>query len=173
LTGLVLGSGPGSFTGVRIAASTVQGLALGLNLKVARVTSLEALAYEALSENSSSYVVSSLDARMGEVYVAVYEVKEKEPVLMDEEKVLKPDAGVDYIKSLLGGSDDFICAGSGIKILQSSGLKNKSCLCELPVASYLMHKGEILFKEGKIVDPEQALPLYVRNEVTWKKIGEQ
>ena len=73
LDGIVLCTGPGSFTGVRVATSTAQGLALALDLKIATVTSLEALALEALSKNmNASYVVSSIDARMNELYLAVY-----------------------------------------------------------------------------------------------------
>ena len=56
LDGIVLSQGPGSFTGVRIAASTAQGLALGLDKKVALVTSLEALAIEACLWRFNTFV---------------------------------------------------------------------------------------------------------------------
>lgn len=103
LDGIVLSQGPGSFTGVRIAASTAQGLALGLNKKVALVTSLEALAIEALADSNKTpdYVVSSIDARMGEVYLAVYKYVNNSLELLDEERVLKPEDAITLIKSLL------------------------------------------------------------------------
>ena len=100
LDGIVLGVGPGSFTGVRIAASTAQGLALGLNLKVALVTSLKALALESFEHRSAQYVVSSIDARMGEVYLAVYKNKNGILSLLDEERVLKPEDALLKIKEL-------------------------------------------------------------------------
>lgn len=173
LDGLVLGIGPGSFTGVRIAASTVQGLALGLNLKVAKITSLEALAIEALSKASASYVVSSIDARMGEVYIAVYKVEGSALTLMSEEKVLKPEDAVAHLKQFIGSADDVICAGSGVDILKKAGMKDYAKHADFPQAQYLLNKGAEQFSLGNVVDPEQALPLYVRNEVTWKKVSEQ
>ncbi len=173
LDGLVLGIGPGSFTGVRIAASTVQGLALGLNLKVAKITSLEALAIEALSKASASYVVSSIDARMGEVYIAVYKVEGSALTLLSEEKVLKPEDAVAHLKQFVGENKDVISAGSGVELLKKAGMSDYPKHADFPQAQYLLNKGAELLSLGKGVDPEDALPLYVRNEVTWKKVSEQ
>lgn len=173
LDGLVLGIGPGSFTGVRIAASTVQGLALGLNLKVAKITSLEALAIEAVSKASASYVVSSIDARMGEVYIAVYKVEGSALTLLSDEKVLKPDDAVAHLNQFVGDSENVVCAGSGVELLKKSGMKDYPKQADFPQAQYLLNKGAELLSLGKGVNPEEALPLYVRNEVTWKKVSEQ
>lgn len=173
LDGLVLGIGPGSFTGVRIAASTVQGLALGLNLKVAKITSLEALAIEAVSKASASYVVSSIDARMGEVYIAVYKVEGSALTLLSDEKVLKPDDAVAHLNQFVGDSENVVCAGSGVELLKKDGMKDYPKQADFPQAQYLLNKGAELLSLGKGVDPEEALPLYVRNEVTWKKVSEQ
>lgn len=175
LEGIVLGSGPGSFTGVRIAASTAQGLALGLNLKVAMVTSLEALCTEAITNygKKPEYVISSIDARMGEVYLAVYKCNAAEVELIDEERVLKPSEALKHISSLID-SDKVITCGSGIEHLQKAGLNSAfGNYADFPKAQFILKKGRCLFEQGKAVDPEFALPLYVRNEVTWKKVNEQ
>lgn len=73
LQGLVVGIGPGAFTGVRTAVSVAQGLALGSGgLAVWPVNSLEALGWQA-SNNTEGCAAVALDARLQEVYFAAYE----------------------------------------------------------------------------------------------------
>ena len=73
LEGVAVGTGPGSFTGVRIGLATARGLALGLGLRVAGVSTLDALAAGAPG------ALPVIDARRGEVFV-----------LQDEPRVLAP-----------------------------------------------------------------------------------
>ena len=74
LTGLVCVAGPGSFTGVRIATSVTQGLAVALNLRIAKVSSLQLLAQVAKSTAARSdfSVVALSDARMQELYCGYF-----------------------------------------------------------------------------------------------------
>ena len=62
--------GPGSFTGLRIGAATVKGLALGLDIPVMPLPTLEVLAYGAVL--SDGQIVPIMDARRGQVYAALY-----------------------------------------------------------------------------------------------------
>ncbi len=74
ITALAVGRGPGSFTGVRIAISLAQGMAYGLNVPVYPVSTLEALARQALERNTEkTRIIPALDARMSEIYTAVYD----------------------------------------------------------------------------------------------------
>ena len=73
LGGIAFGAGPGSFTGLRIACGVAQGLALGANLPLIGVTTLEAMAETARSRSGCTRVIAALDARMHEVYLAAYE----------------------------------------------------------------------------------------------------
>ena len=72
LDGIAFGAGPGSFTGIRIGCGVAQGLAYGADLAVVAVPTLEALAQEARRAHGWTTVVSCLDARMREVYAAMY-----------------------------------------------------------------------------------------------------
>src|SRR5208282_3002390 len=73
LDGIAFGVGPGSFTGLRIACGVTQGLALGANLPVIGVVTLEAMAETARRQSGRTRVIAALDARMHEVYFAAYE----------------------------------------------------------------------------------------------------
>jgi tRNA threonylcarbamoyladenosine biosynthesis protein TsaB len=72
LAGIAFGEGPGSFTGVRIACGVTQGLALGANLPVVGISTLLAVA----EDSGQDRVIVALDARMAEVYFAVYEKRD-------------------------------------------------------------------------------------------------
>ncbi len=69
--GIAYGEGPGSFTGLRIAAGVTQGLALARGIGVIGVGSLLALSEEA-GKDGAGRVIACLDAHMGEVYHAAY-----------------------------------------------------------------------------------------------------
>ena len=69
LDAIVLGNGPGSFIGMRIAASVAQGLAYGAGLNIVPVSSLAAVAAEVMAETGADRVIVAQDAHMNEVYL--------------------------------------------------------------------------------------------------------
>jgi tRNA threonylcarbamoyl adenosine modification protein YeaZ len=85
LTALAVGTGPGNFTGVRIAVSAARGLALGLGIPAVGVTRLEALAH-----GLPRPVTVTEDARRGEVYVQTFAAKGPGPAKITEGATFAP-----------------------------------------------------------------------------------
>lgn len=172
------GSGPGSFTGVRIAVSVAQALALGLDKKVFGISDLKLLVIKDLIEGSKDgqpcYGLGCIDARMGEVYLALYCYDGSQLSTVINEQVLKPEAAVALLKEhqdKLNGN--LVVGGSGIAILQAqdSSLLNHEVKALYPQADGIIQCAHI--DKLQLQDPSEAEPLYCRNEVTWKKVGEQ
>jgi len=78
LTRLAVGTGPGNFTGVRIAVAAARGLALGLGIPALGITRLEALAF-----GLPRPITVVEDARRGEVYVQAFGTETSEALLLD------------------------------------------------------------------------------------------
>ena len=77
LSGIALGLGPGSFTGLRVGAAYAKGLAFASGLPIVGVPSLDAMAACAMANIEArvgATICPILDARKGEVYSALYRV---------------------------------------------------------------------------------------------------
>lgn len=165
LDGLVYGRGPGSFTGVRIATGMIQGLSLGSGLKVAGVSTLAAMAQQAISEADVSCVACAIDARMGEVYFAVYENQDGIASLVDQEIVCPPE----HAASLLPAT--FAAVGTGWQAYETlAGTISEPPTVLYPQAEFMLPLGKASFEQGQVSSAENIEPVYLRDKVTWKKL---
>ena len=81
---LAVAHGPGSFTGIRIGVSTVKGLAWAANKPCTGVSTLEAMAWHGLAHGG--YICPVMDARRGQVYNALFEIKDARPCRMTPDR---------------------------------------------------------------------------------------
>ncbi|HID45522.1 MAG TPA: tRNA (adenosine(37)-N6)-threonylcarbamoyltransferase complex dimerization subunit type 1 TsaB [Chromatiaceae bacterium] len=168
LDALAFSRGPGSFTGVRIATGVIQGIALGADLPVTPVSTLAALAQGAWRTRGAERVLSALDARMGEVYWAQCHLHDGCMIIEGEERVGKPDLVPDSVAEECWG------AGSGWSaypdaLAQATGIPPAQTLSEQRIhARDVASLGLAALLAGEAVAPEEAQPVYVRNNVAAK-----
>jgi tRNA threonylcarbamoyladenosine biosynthesis protein TsaB len=160
LDALAFGAGPGSFTGVRIACGVAQGLALGADVRVVPVSTLEALAESAWLRHRWPRVVACLDARMREVYLAAYRRDGDRWIVEREPAVLRPDD----IAALPPGNG----AGDGFaaypELAPRLGLASADAEV-LPSARAIATLALPRVAAGETVAAAEALPFYVRHRV--------
>jgi tRNA threonylcarbamoyladenosine biosynthesis protein TsaB len=171
LDAMAFGRGPGAFTGLRIAASVAQGAAFGAGLPVVPVSSLQALAQGARRVHGADRVLTAFDARMGEVYWGAFAA--------DDDGVMRAVLAESVCSPgnvAVPGPGDWHAAGSGWGAYPDA----LSARCGVPVAvdaGALVHAQDVailaarLFREGAAVAAEEALPVYLRNQVAWARPG--
>lgn len=173
LDAIAFGRGPGSFAGIRIATGATQGLAVAFNTPVIPLSTLETLAYQALALcPEAGFILSTLDARMDEVYWAVYKVENGTIHALTDEQVTAPSAVV-----LPEKVSQCVAIGPGLNYLDQMCLSIQNGLIKLlpdeyPRAGNMLNMALSALERGDQVPPEEALPVYVR-EGTWKKRSEQ
>ncbi len=170
LDAIVFGRGPGSFTGLRTACAVAQGLAFGADIPVLPIDTLLAVAEEARVQAGVAEpltVLALLDARMDEVYSAVYrweptscadgqaqgQWQTVSPLQVSApEKIHSPQGGA----MLLAGN---AFAAYGERLPQGAhGVA-------LPTAAALLRLAPALWAQGLAVPADQAMPLYIRDKV--------
>lgn len=152
LDAIAFGAGPGSFTGLRLAAGCAQGLAFGLDLPVIGVNTLAALALA----SGEQRVFACLDARMNEVYVAAYD----RGVEILAPKVCPPE------RAALPEGDDWVGCGDGFASHAARLPAFRTRRPELrPTAAAVARLAAPKLARGEGVDAALAAPLYVRDKV--------
>ena len=174
LDALAFGRGPGAFTGVRIATGVIQGIAFGAELPVVPVSTLRALAQRTYDEYQHTHVLSAFDARMDEVYWGAYAAADNGLMqLIDEENVLSPA----QVQCALPGdkSVQWAGAGSGWQAYNQQLRKAVDCNLAATYPELITRAQEVVklaahdYEQGLAVAAEDALPVYLRNRVAWKK----
>ncbi|MBC8211286.1 MAG: tRNA (adenosine(37)-N6)-threonylcarbamoyltransferase complex dimerization subunit type 1 TsaB [Gammaproteobacteria bacterium] len=167
LSHIAYASGPGAFTGVRIAASTAQGISIGLDIPLVAISTLAILAQHCYHIHHTERVMAALDARMGEAYVGNYQLNNTSGLLeLDGEETL-------VRLNQLRLPEHYFLAGSGFMACREAGClvapENIVDADLLPHASALVQLAEHAIKQGKTLTADQIQINYIRNKVAEKK----
>lgn len=171
LDAIVLGNGPGSFIGMRIAASVAQGLAHGSGLKIVPVSSLAAVAAEAFEDTTIDEVVVAQDAHMNEVYLAAFRRgQDSLPVSLFPER-LHTQTLIEELDSAT--ADKRAAAGFGWQRYPGLATANEELIGQASAALYprarqLLRLGAAAWQAGSAIQPEDIMPAYLRSKVAEK-----
>ena len=186
LDALAFGRGPGSFTGVRVGAAISQGLALGADLPVIPISNLTAMAQAAFELYQAENVAAAIDARMNEVYFSQL-VREKKCTDFGQffvwknlipEQVCSPEKALVQLANSTAlniatstATSTALRVGTGWNAyaqFATKGLTGSDI--ELPDARYMLELARVEWLQQKTISALEIEPIYLRNEVTWKKL---
>ncbi|MEY6432400.1 tRNA (adenosine(37)-N6)-threonylcarbamoyltransferase complex dimerization subunit type 1 TsaB [Thioalkalicoccus limnaeus] len=168
LDALAFGRGPGSFTGVRIAAAVVQGAAFGAELPVVPVSTLAALAQGAYRTDRVRFSLVALDARMGQVYWGRYRIDPQGFARLEGDEAVANPGEVS-----LPATGRWFGVGSGWSVHGATLSEHAAAWLEAIMpnrpceAQDVADLASALFAEGAQVRPEAAVPVYLRDQVTF------
>ncbi|MEP7182755.1 MAG: tRNA (adenosine(37)-N6)-threonylcarbamoyltransferase complex dimerization subunit type 1 TsaB [Betaproteobacteria bacterium] len=160
--GVAFGAGPGSFTGLRIGCGVAQGLALGLDCPVVPVPTLAAIAHATWRARGDTRIVTCLDARMREVYVAAYERRDDAWIEAAPAAVMSPSAVLlPFARGWVGAGNGFAAYPAmvdslGLTAVDADARPTAQAIGELALARFAADEG---------VAAGAALPLYVRHRI--------
>jgi tRNA threonylcarbamoyladenosine biosynthesis protein TsaB len=164
LDGIVFGQGPGSFTGLRIGVGVVQGLAYGLRIPVAPVSTLAILAQAEYRKSGATNIVVALHARKDEVFFGTYEIANGLAKLVGKEAV---HTAADVPPSVF---DQCVGIGSGWQfeaaLTSALGVTVTGVRLDMmPTAEDLLVLGMDAFARGRTISALEAQPEYLREQV--------
>lgn len=165
LDAIVMGRGPGAFTGLRVTAGVVQGLAFALDLPVVPLSSLRILAQTAARRHGAERVIAAFDARMDEVYWCACEYRDGIMVTVGEERLTPPEqVGQDLDGAWFGVGPAWAAYAGRMGARLSTADEGL-----MPQGEDALELGARALAAGEVVPPERAIPVYLRNQVAWKK----
>jgi tRNA threonylcarbamoyladenosine biosynthesis protein TsaB len=167
LDAVVLGNGPGSFIGMRIGTSVAQGICYGAGLEIVPVSSLAAVAAEAMVLHHADNVLVAQDARMHEVYLGRF-LRDGDglPLASGDEEIRAIGAFADL-------TDKYVAAGAAWQKFPGSLAENRERISrfveiDVPRARFLLRSGARALERGGAISPDALLPSYIRVKVAEK-----
>lgn len=171
LDALAFGCGPGSFTGLRIAAGVVQGIAFAADVPVIPVSTLQSLAQGAFREQGVTHAIAAIVARINEIYWAAFKA--------DNNGIMQPLTPETVCApaelAWPGLSGPWHGVGSGWDAYHNvlTEKLNPYLQSWLPKryikARDIIKLALVTYQNGNMVDATEALPVYLREEVVKEK----
>lgn len=159
--------GPGSFTGLRLVISVVQGLAYNHNLKLMGVSSMRALAQAVYDATGKKDIVICDDARMEEVYSCHYQLKDNCMEPAKSERCIAPEK---LLKEFTRLKQQPYLFGSGLSVYpEFADYELKIPYKPQILAPALLHLSQHSTTAKIFMDPAEALPSYIRTPVYKKR----
>ena len=158
LDAVSLGMGPGSYTGLRIGASSVKGFCYGLKIPMIAVNSLETM-IEPFLNQEFDFLIPLLDARRMEVYTAVFEGNSGLMLTPTEAKILDENSFADFKDKKV------LFIGDGAKKAKEILLLPNAVLNEniYPSAKYLIKKSVEKYERSEFEDVAYFDPYYLKD----------
>ena len=169
LDAIVVGVGPGGFTGVRLAVAVAQGLAFAMNKPVLAHSSLEAMAVAAFALGYLEVIVG-MDARMQQVYWAHYQfidgqLHTRTAPSLDDVAIFTEHIRVLQEPCAVVGNAHQAFAEVAQMCVQNNHVNIAEIDHSAPHAEHLLPVANVAWREGRAIPPEQLQPLYVRDKV--------
>ena len=168
LDALAFTRGPGSFTGIRIGFSVVQGLALGGDIPVLPVSSLETLAQTACRKliiEDSYRLLPMFDARMDEIYWSAFEWNGVGLTRLTPDNLSPPETIIlphsDLPLAVIGDGWHYADRIDLFPTIEASTL--------LPDARDVLTIAMPQIEKGALMAIDEVQPLYLRDKVSWQK----
>jgi len=167
ITHIACASGPGSFTGLRIGAGTAKALAYALEIPIAAVPTLDALAYNVF--DAHSIIVPIMDARRGQVYTAFYRVDDERAGLERLTDYMAADIS-DVMAELPRFGKPAVFLGDAAPIYKDAIVNNSHGIkCALAPSPALLQRassvaaiGARMARNGDTTDSASFAPFYLR-----------
>lgn len=160
LDGLAVSVGPGSFTGLRVGVATAKGLALALEVPVAPVPTLDALA--ATLPFADAPVCPLLDARKGEVYCSLYRWRGDRMERAWDYLALPPELAAARLEAPVIVLGDGVAACRPYLGRLGDGLREAAPVHSLPSPAVVGALGHAMLAAGAGIPAERLAPLYLR-----------
>lgn len=123
LSAILISEGPGSYTGLRIAASGVKGLLFGSNVPLYSVSTLASFAVSALSQKADFQRIHAvIDAKRVHLYHQLFEVNNRQLQVATAVDVIP----IESVEQMIQPND--IIIGTGLERLDESTIEKATCM---------------------------------------------